>query len=40
MFDILDVNEVDGSYYGLFRNDSKEVLERNLGYDIYTVFKT
>ena len=40
MFDILDISEIDKSYYGLFKDDSQEILDRNLGYDIYTVFKT
>ena len=40
MYDILDVNEVDSCYYGLFRDDSQATLDRNLGYDIFTVFKT
>ena len=35
MFDILDINEVDGCYYGLFRNgDTRDSESR------YTVFKT
>ena len=32
MYDILDVNEVDKNYYGLFKDDTKED-------DVYTVFK-
>ena len=40
MFEMLDVNEVDRCYYGLFRNDSKKMLNKNLGYDTYTVFKS
>ena len=40
MFDILDINEVDGCYYGLFKDESTEAKEKNLEYDIYTIFKT
>ena len=32
MYDILDVNEVDKNYYGLFKDDTKED-------EVYTVFK-
>ena len=34
MFDILDVNEVDGCYYGLFKD------KRSVDEETYTVFKT
>lgn len=40
MFDILDINEVDNCYYGLFKDESSATKDKNLGYDIYTVFKT
>ena len=40
MFDILDINEVDNCYYGLFKDESNRMKEKNLGYDTYTVFKT
>lgn len=36
MFDILDVNEVDGCYYGLFRDTIRSTDSQ----DIYTIFKT
>ena len=38
MYDILDVNEVDGCYYGLFKNESPG--SGVDGMDTYTVFKT
>jgi hypothetical protein len=37
MYDILDINEVDGRYYGLFKNEDPET-EVN-GKETYTVFK-
>lgn len=40
MFDILDVDEVDGCYYGLFKDESTSTEAMNLGFDTYTVFKT
>ena len=40
MMDILDVDEVDGCYYGLFKDESQYIKDKNLGYDTYTVFKT
>lgn len=36
MFDILDINEVDGCYYGLFKDELNSTKEQTL----YTVFKT
>lgn len=36
MFDILDINEVDGCYYGLFKDELDSTDEET----IYTVFKT
>ena len=36
MFDILDVNEVDGCYYGLFKDNTKSTEHE----EIFTVFKT
>lgn len=36
MFDILDIQEVDGYYYGLFKDDRKS---RERGKDTYTIFK-
>ena len=38
MFDILDVNEVDGCYYGLFRDESEEASSAD--HELYTIFKT
>ena len=37
MYDILDINEVDGRYYGLFKNENAGT-EVN-GKETYTVFK-
>ena len=37
MYDILDVNEVDGRYYGLFKNEDPD--EASKGRTTYTVFK-
>ena len=31
MFEILDINEVDGRYYGLFRDDSQRTKDKNFG---------
>ena len=40
MFDILDVDEVDGCYYGLFKDESASTASLELGVETYTVFKT
>lgn len=40
MYDMLDVRDIDHFYYGLFRNESDEVVHRELGHDLYTVFRT
>ena len=32
MYDLLDVNEVDKNYYGMFKNDTRDD-------EVYTVFK-
>ena len=40
MFDIIDVDEVDGCYYGLFKDGSQSSKAAELGFDTYTVFKT
>lgn len=40
MFEMLDVNDVDGCYYGLFRNDSQLAMAKNPDHDIYQVFKS
>lgn len=44
MFDILDIGEVDGCYYGLFRDETVDADGRTksevYGHEIYTVFKT
>ena len=37
MYDILDINEVDGRYYGLFKNEN-DGTDVN-GKETYTVFK-
>lgn len=36
MFDILDIDEVDGCYYGLFKDEKNSTDDETL----YTVFKT
>ncbi len=44
MFDIIDVNDVDGCYYGLFKNEAEDedgkTMREKYGHDIYTVFRT
>lgn len=39
MFDLVDVSEVDGCHYGLFRDESISALEKHSGRTTYTVFK-
>ena len=39
MFDLIDISEVDGCFYGLFLDHSKPTQDSNNARQSYTVFK-